>query len=129
MLSAIFSGMHRHTRPAAYADKRMQQHHTGSYRPGSQGFSFTGEFPDELTGQPVDVSGQRRRYAASEPDRLELASDGFHERVQKAYERLVKENKKRFLVVDASRDIETIAKDALEIVLRRLIPDRRRETE
>lgn len=65
MLSAIFSGMHRHTRPAAYADKRMQQHHTGSYRPGSQGFSFTGEFPDELTGQPVDVSGQRRRYAAS----------------------------------------------------------------
>ncbi len=62
-----------------------------------------------------------RRLAASEPDRLELAAVEFHGRVQKAYERLIKENRKRFLVVDASRDIESIAKDALELVLSRLL--------
>ena len=55
-----------------------------------------------------------RRLNASEPDRLELQDVEFHERVQKAYERLIKENKKRFLVVDAARDIESIAKDAFD---------------
>lgn len=63
MMSAIFSGMHRHTRPAAYADKRGAQH-SGSFRPGAQGFTFTGEFPDVLSTRPVDATGQRRRYAA-----------------------------------------------------------------
>ncbi len=64
-----------------------------------------------------------RRLAASEPDRLELAAVEFHGRVQKAYERLIKENKKRFLVVDASRDIESIAQDALKAVLSKLLED------
>ena len=64
-----------------------------------------------------------RRLAASEPDRLELAAVEFHGRVQKAYERLIKENKKRFLVVDASRDIESIAQDAFKAVLIRLLED------
>lgn len=64
-----------------------------------------------------------RRLAASEPDRLELAAVEFHGRVQKAYERLIKENKKRFLVVDASRDIESIAQDAFKAVLTRLLED------
>ena len=68
-----------------------------------------------------------RRLNASEPDRLELQDVEFHERVEKAYERLIRENKKRFLVVDASRDIESIAKDALDRVLERLLPDRRKE--
>lgn len=63
MMSAIFSGMHRHTRPAAYADKRGAQN-SGSFRPGAQGFTFTGDFPDVLSTRPVDATGQRRRYAA-----------------------------------------------------------------
>ena len=68
-----------------------------------------------------------RRLNATEPDRLELQDVEFHERVQKAYERLIKENKKRFLVVDAQRDIESIAKDAFDRVLERLLPDRKHE--
>ena len=68
-----------------------------------------------------------RRLNASEPDRLELQDMEFHERVQKAYERLIKENKKRFLVVDAARDIESIAHDAFDMVLARLLPERKRE--
>lgn len=87
-----------------------------------------GMLPDATLYLAIDhAEALRRRYAASEPDRLELASDGFHARVQKAYERLVRENKKRFVVVDASRDIETIAKEALDKVLLRLLPDCRRE--
>ena len=89
-----------------------------------------GMLPDATLYLAIDhAEAMRRRYAASEPDRLELASDGFHERVQKAYERLVKENKKRFLVVDASRDIDVISRDALEAVLRRILPERRREVD
>lgn len=68
-----------------------------------------------------------RRLAASSPDRLEMETIEFHARVQKAYERLIRENKKRFLVVDADRDVDSIAKDALELVLARLLPDRKRE--
>ena len=66
-----------------------------------------------------------RRLNASEPDRLEMQDVEFHGRVQKAYEKLIKENKKRFLVVDASRDVNSIAKDVLDAVLGRLLPDRK----
>ncbi|MBP3648093.1 MAG: dTMP kinase [Clostridia bacterium] len=92
--------------------------------------AVAGMLPDATLYLAIDHAvALKRRYAASEPDRLELAADGFHARVQKAYERLVRENKKRFLVVDASQDIESIAKDALDAVLKRLIPDRKVEVE
>lgn len=66
-----------------------------------------------------------RRLAASEPDRLELEADEFHDRVQKAYERLARENRKRYLMVDASQNIQSVASDALAAVLGRLLPERR----
>ncbi|MBE5802118.1 MAG: dTMP kinase [Clostridiales bacterium] len=65
----------------------------------------------------------RRRLDASTPDRLELENIEFFERVQKAYERLIKENRKRFIAVDAERDIDSIAKDVLLAVLERLEPE------
>lgn len=67
-----------------------------------------------------------RRLAASEPDRLELETDEFHARVQQAYERLARENRKRYLVVNAAQDIGSVADDALAAVLARLLPERRR---
>lgn len=63
MVSAHFSGMHRHTRPAAYADKRMKRRPVKSSRPGAYGFSFTGEFPEAGSWQPVEATERRRRYA------------------------------------------------------------------
>lgn len=66
-----------------------------------------------------------RRLAASTPDRLELENGEFHERVQKAYERLIRENKKRFLTVNAAQSVEDVAHDALRLVLDRLLPDRK----
>ena len=67
----------------------------------------------------------RRRLSASEPDRLELEAGEFHEPVQKAYERLVRDNRRRFVVVDAARGVDEVARDALDAVLERLLPDRR----
>ena len=65
----------------------------------------------------------RRRLNASTPDRLELEDLEFFERVQKAYERLIRENRKRFISVDAERDIESIAEDVLSAVLAKLEPE------
>ncbi len=63
-----------------------------------------------------------RRLSATTPDRLEMEDLGFHKRVQKAYERLIRENRKRFLVVDATQSVESVAKDALAVVLGRIDP-------
>ena len=80
-----------------------------------------GMMPDATVYLAIDHrEALTRRLAASTPDRLELEDMDFHARVQKAYERLIRENKKRFLVVDASRDVETVAAQALEMVLERL---------
>lgn len=65
MLSARFNGMHRHTRPAAYADKKMKRQAVKASRPGSYGFSFTGEFPETSGWQPVEATERRRRYAVA----------------------------------------------------------------
>ncbi len=64
MMTARSTGMHRHTRPAAYADKKMKRRAVKSSRPGSYGFSFTGEFPEMSDWQPVEATERRRRYAA-----------------------------------------------------------------
>ena len=40
-------------------------------------------------------------------------------------ERLARENRKRYLMVDASQDIQSVASDALAAVLGRLLPERR----
>jgi len=61
MLSAFSTGMHRHTKPAAYADKR-QQRAARMNRPGAYGFSFTGEFPEASSFQVVEATERRRRY-------------------------------------------------------------------
>lgn len=62
MLNAAFSGMHRHTKPAAYADKKMKRRAVKAARPGSYGFSFSGEFPEAPDYMPVQATDRRRRY-------------------------------------------------------------------
>ncbi|MBR3873370.1 MAG: dTMP kinase [Clostridia bacterium] len=87
-----------------------------------------GMLPDATLYLAIDHrDALRRRLAASEPDRLELAAVEFHGRVQRAYEELIAQDEARFVVVDASRDIQTIAEDALNKVLARVLPGRDRE--
>ena len=62
----------------------------------------------------------RRRYAASQPDRLEREADSFHARVEAAYHQLIQSAPERFVVVDASLSEEEISTRCAEQVLARL---------
>lgn len=62
MLSAFLSGMHRHTRLSRYVDKKKMKRTIQATRPGSQGFSFTGEFPEMEGWKPVEATSHRRDY-------------------------------------------------------------------
>lgn len=80
--------------------------------------------PDATVYLAVDHQiAMHRRSSASSLDRLEMEASAFHERVQKAYERLIHDNRKRFLVVDANRPIDQVAYDVQYQVLQRLEPD------
>jgi dTMP kinase len=52
--------------------------------------------------------GLKRRAASSDMDRIEGENISFHQRVSTAYEKLAKEDPKRFFVVDANLKIETV---------------------
>ena len=62
MLSAMFTGMHRHTRSSKYMDRKAMKRTVKANRPGSHGFSFTGEFTDAAEWAPVEAIGRRRCY-------------------------------------------------------------------
>ena len=83
-----------------------------------------GMLPDATVYLAVDhTQSLERRHSASALDRIEVESSDFHERVQKAYERVIHDNRKRFLVVDGSRDVDTIARETLRMVLKRVEPE------
>jgi len=63
----------------------------------------------------------KRRAAATELDRLELAGDSFHARVEAGYRELIRRTPERFIVVDATRTPEEIGKEVAEKVLARLM--------
>jgi len=80
-----------------------------------------GVMPDVTVYLALDHrEGLKRRFSASEPDRLEMETVSFHARVQQAYETLIAQDPQRFVLVDASQSIEKVAQDALEKVLERL---------
>ena len=84
--------------------------------------------PDATVYLAIDhKAGLKRRYSASLPDRLEMEGLEFHERVQKAYEKLIHDHKRRFLIVNAEQEIEKVAQDALAVVLARLEPEMKQE--
>ncbi|HIU19391.1 MAG TPA: dTMP kinase [Candidatus Limiplasma stercoravium] len=79
--------------------------------------------PDATLYLSIDhAAALRRRLRASEPDRLELEADDFHERVQHAYEKQIRDNRRRFLTVNADQSVDAVAHDALKAVLSRLLP-------
>jgi len=58
---------------------------------------------------PVE-KGLTRKAQSAPMDRFEKEKLSFHRRIKKAYEKLVKEDPKRFFVVDGTLDINTIQK-------------------
>ena len=63
----------------------------------------------------------RRRAAATELDRMELAGDSFHARTEAGYRELIRRDPARFIVVDATRTPEEIGKEVAEKVIARLM--------
>lgn len=68
MLSEKFSGMHRHTRSSKYVDRKKMKRTVKASRPGTHGFSFTGEFPETEDWTPVEAKSRRRNYTQSNGD-------------------------------------------------------------
>lgn len=62
----------------------------------------------------IDKKSQRTQ------DRLEREAITFHKKVRKAYHMLIKENKERFVTVDASQDEDAVLKRCWEIVEEKL---------
>ncbi|MEA4998296.1 MAG: dTMP kinase [Candidatus Limiplasma sp.] len=83
-----------------------------------------GMLPDATVYLNIDHQlALERRHSASSLDRIEVESAAFHARVQAAYEKLISEDKKRFLLVDAEQDVDAVAADVLDVVLSRLEPE------
>ncbi len=63
----------------------------------------------------------KRRAAATELDRMELAAGGFHARTEAGYRELIRRDPERFIVVDATQTPEEIGKQVAEKVIARLM--------
>jgi len=76
--------------------------------------------PDCTVYLDIDhMEALRRRSSASALDRIEVEKAAFHERVAKAYNRLMIENEDRYIAVDASHSPDVIAAEAFDAVLQR----------
>ncbi|MBR3763848.1 MAG: hypothetical protein IKK57_04755 [Clostridia bacterium] len=62
MLGARFSGMHRYTRSSRYVSRKKMKQQVRANRPGNQGFTFTGEYPEAESWQPVEIGRRSRSY-------------------------------------------------------------------
>jgi len=68
---------------------------------------------------PVDL-GLKRRGESEKMDRLDMEAKDFHEQVRQAYLQLATKNKeKRWVIVDASQDIDTVAECIWDVVKKR----------
>lgn len=63
----------------------------------------------------------KRRAAATELDRMELAGDSFHARTEAGYRELIRRDPERFIVVDATRTPAEIAQEVAQRVIARLM--------
>jgi dTMP kinase len=81
-------------------------------------------WPDEIVIFDVDVETAWRRMAAgranSAPDRMELKSDQFHERVRQGYLQQCREDPARYLAIDARQNPETVFARLVEAFVSRM---------
>jgi len=79
-------------------------------------------FPDLtlLLDVPIEIGLQRRSQTAK-MDRLDNEENNFHQQVRDAYLALAKENtEKRWLVIDASKDLEIVTESIWAIITKAL---------
>ena len=66
-------------------------------------------------------TSMKRRAAATELDRMELAGDSFHARTEAGYRELIRRDPARFIVVDATRTPQEIGEEVAQKVIGRLM--------
>jgi dTMP kinase len=81
-------------------------------------------WPDEIVIFDVDVETAWKRMAAgranSAPDRMELKSDAFHERVRQGYLDQCRADPARYVAIDARHDPETVFARLIEAFVSRM---------
>lgn len=73
-----------------------------------------------LLDLPVEL-GLARRASTDVNNRLDLESQAFHEKVRAGYLQLAKEEPERFVVIDASKSVDEVARDIWRVVEQRLL--------
>jgi len=74
-----------------------------------------------LLDMDVDEGLRRAGTRATSESRFESKGPDFHHRVRRAFLDLADQDSDRFVIIDASRDIETIAAEINTIVMSRLV--------
>jgi dTMP kinase len=93
-------------------------------------FATGGLRPDLTLYLDMDVEAglKRKRTSGDEWNRMDDLEVDFHRRVRSGYMEMIAQEPARWMMVDAARDAETIAKEIREIVERRLTSNEKRQT-
>ncbi len=86
-------------------------------------FATEGTWPDLTILFDIEPEVGMQRIAANsnrEVNRLDLEEMEFHKKVREAFLKLAKKYKKRYVVIDASKPLEEVEKEVLDIILKRL---------
>ncbi|MCD8209564.1 MAG: dTMP kinase [Coprobacillus sp.] len=86
-------------------------------------FATEDTWPDLTILFDIDPTVGMERIAANsnrEVNRLDLEEMEFHKKVREAFLKLAKKYKKRYVVIDASKPLEEVEKEVLDIILKRL---------
>ena len=83
--------------------------------------AVNGATPDLTFLLDIDpVIGAKRQQEKKNKDRLDMQQTDFYTRVRNGYQTLVKQNKKRFVVIDANQSIEKIATKIWQVVQKKI---------
>jgi dTMP kinase len=83
-------------------------------------FATAGKMPDIVFLLDLPEHKGRARIQARKLDRIENESSDFHRRVQRGFLTLARREPRRFVVIDASREPEVIAKKIQAILAKRM---------
>jgi dTMP kinase len=86
-----------------------------------QRFATGGLIPElrVLLDLPADEGLRRRRQAGDEFNRLDAADLAFHRRVREAYHQLVGSNPQEWIVIDATRPVDSVHREVTKAVTER----------
>ncbi|MCI2878770.1 dTMP kinase [Staphylococcus hominis] len=82
-------------------------------------FAINGLYPDLTIYLDIDAEVGRERILKNQrsQNRLDKETLTFHQKVIEGYKTLIKTNPKRFKVIDATQNIESVVSDTYEIIL------------